>query len=225
MLYFKGCTAREKLNNVSQSTEKLLNLAKINYETLENEKCCGSILLRVGFFEEAKEQMMKNINQLRDQKILVSCSGCYKALKEDYKKILGVELDVIHTSQLFDELIANNILKVKKSNISVTYHDPCHLGRHCGEFESPRNVINSIAILNEMKNNKENSFCCGSGGGVKSAHPEIADSISKLRLKDAEETQCDALITTCPFCNLNLDKNSSFDVLDISEFVLNNIKK
>jgi Fe-S oxidoreductase len=76
-----------------------------------------------------------------------------------------------------------------------------------------------------MKNNKENSKCCGAGGGVKSAFPELANSIAKSRVKEVEATKCETIITTCPFCKLNLEENSHFEVLDISEFLLKNLYK
>ncbi len=226
MLYFKGCTARERLTNISDATENLLKIFNIDYRVLDNEKCCGSVLLRTGFRDEAKNQAIENFNNnFKDEKILVSCAGCYKTLKFDYKELLGIELDVIHTSQLFKDLIDKKKVVFEKSNISATYHDPCHLGRHCEEYDAPRDVIKSIANLVEMENIRENSLCCGSGGGVKSAFPEIANSIAKNRIEEAEATGCEKLITTCPFCKLNLgDNNSLFEILDLSEFLLSNLK-
>ncbi|KZX15736.1 (Fe-S)-binding protein [Methanobrevibacter filiformis] len=226
MLYFKGCTARERLNNISNSVESILKLFNIDYETLDDEGCCGSVLLRTGFVDEAKELIEKNALEFKGKKILVSCAGCYKTLKQDYSDILGENLEVIHISQFLKELIENKEIKTKginKNNLKVTYHDSCHLGRHMGEYEAPREVINHFADLCEMVNNKEKAKCCGSGGGVKSAYPEIAKIIAKSRVKEAEETDAELLITTCPFCKLNLDENFNLKVIDLSEFVLNEI--
>ena len=222
MLYFKGCTAREKINSISKATERILKAAKINYETLEDEKCCGSVLLRTGFLDDAIDQMKGNLNDFEGKIILTSCSGCYKTLKEDYKKYLGVDLKVIHISQLLEQLIKENKINLKgNKNKKVTYHDPCHLGRHSNEYEAPRNVINSLSNLVEMENIKEKARCCGSGGGVKSAYGDLSNSIANLRIKEAEETDADILVTACPFCKLNLSQNSQdLDVLDLSEFVL-----
>lgn len=223
MLYFRGCTTKKKLNNVSNSTEKLLKLADLDYEIWDNENCCGSVLLRIGFIEEAKKLIKNNIYNFKNEKILVSCAGCYKTLQEDYKKLFNVDLDIIHTSQLFEKLIQEYKLNIKRSNINVTYHDPCHLGRQAHEFNAPREVIKSIANLIEMENNRNDAKCCGAGGGVKSAFPEITNSIAKSRLEEAENTKSEVLVTTCPFCKLNLDKNSSLEVLDLSEFVFENL--
>lgn len=214
MLYFRGCTAREKQTDISKATEELLNLAGIDYHVLEDEKCCGSVLLRTGFESEAKEQIEKNTEVLKDEKIIVSCAGCYKTLKEDYEG-----LDVIHISQLLDELIRENKLELTKTDLDVTYHDSCHLGRHCNVFDEPRNVIESVANLVEMENNRENSLCCGAGGGVKSAYPEITSQMAQSRIAQAKETNCKTLVTSCPFCKLNLE-NDEIEVLDLTEFLV-----
>ena len=222
LLYFRGCTAREKLNSISKATERILKIVKIDYETLDDEQCCGSVLLRTGFLDDAIEQMNGNLKDLEGKTILTSCAGCYKTLKEDYKKYLGVDLKVIHISQLLEQLIKENKIPLKhKDDLKVTYHDSCHLGRHAGEYEAPRNVINSISNLVEMDNNREKARCCGSGGGVKSAYGDLSNSIADLRINEAKETDADLLVTACPFCKLNLSQNSdNLDVLDLSEFVL-----
>ncbi|MDR2544936.1 MAG: (Fe-S)-binding protein [Methanobrevibacter sp.] len=225
MLYFKGCTGREKLRNIPDSVEKLLNMMGIDYYTLDNEGCCGSFLLRTGFEEDAKNVMKKNLDEFKNQKILTSCAGCYKTLKKDYKKYFKTDLDVVHISQLLRDLINESELKgnkeLSKYSITVTYHDPCHLGRHSGEYDAPREIIRNFANLKEMENIRENSICCGSGGGVKSAYPEISKEIAISRVKEAEDIGAELILTSCPFCKLNLSENSSIEVLDISEFILN----
>lgn len=214
MLYFRGCTAREKQTDIAEACEKLLKLADVEYRVMEDEMCCGSVLLRTGFHKEAENQIKKNTEVFKDELILTSCAGCYKTLKEDYENI-----NVIHISQLLDRLIKENKLKPNKSNLNVTYHDSCHLGRHCNVFDEPRNVIESVANLIEMENNHNDSLCCGAGGGVKSSYPDIAQQIAEFRLKQAYKTNCETLITSCPFCKVNLE-NDELEVLDITEFLV-----
>ena len=214
MLYFRGCTARERLTGIQEATEKLLELADVDYHILDDEKCCGSVLLRTGFIDEAKEQIKKNTEILKDETIITSCAGCYKTLNEDYDG-----LDVIHISQLLDQLIKEGKLNPSKSDLDVTYHDSCHIGRHCDIFDEPREVIKSAANLIEMKNTREDSICCGAGGGVKSAYPEIASQMGNSRIEQAKETGCETLVTPCPFCKLNLE-NDEFEVLDLTEFLV-----
>lgn len=214
MLYFRGCTAREKQTGIQNATEELLKRAGVDYHILDDEKCCGSVLLRTGFIDEATEQIKKNTEVLKGQRILTSCAGCYKTLKDDYEG-----LDVIHISQLLVELINDGKLNFTKKDSNVTYHDSCHLGRHAEVFDEPRNVIKSVANLVEMENIRENSLCCGAGGGVKSAYPEIAGEMASARIEQALETDCETLITACPFCKLNLE-NDNLEVLDLTEFLL-----
>lgn len=214
MLYFRGCTAREKQTEIQDSTEKLLNLAGVDYYTLDDEACCGSVLLRTGFVEQANEQIKKNTEVFRGETILTSCAGCYKTLKEDYEG-----LDVIHISQLLDELIKTDKLHFEKTDLKVTYHDSCHLGRQMEVFDEPRDVIKSVADIVEMENIKENSLCCGAGGGVKSAYPEISNQMAESRIRQAKDTECETLVTACPFCKLNL-QNDDMEVLDLTEFLV-----
>lgn len=214
MIYFRGCTAREKETDISRATEKLLKLADIDYHILDDEKCCGSVLFRTGFEDEALEQISKNTEVFKDELILTSCAGCYKTFKDDYD-----DVDVIHISQLIDDLIKNKKLNFSKKDLNVTFHDSCHLGRHSNVFDSPRDVIKSVANLVEMESIRENSLCCGAGGGVKSAYPEIASEMAKSRINQARDTGCETLITACPFCKLNLE-NGDLEVLDLTEFLV-----
>lgn len=214
MIYFRGCTAREKLPGIQDATEKLLNLADVDYHILDDEKCCGSVLLRTGFEDKAREQIEKNTEILKGEIVLTSCAGCFKTLKDDYEG-----LDVIHISQLLNDLIKEGKIRFSKNDLDVTYHDSCHLGRHSGIFDEPRDVIKAISNLIEMENIREDSLCCGAGGGVKSAYPEIANQMAEARINQARDTGCGILVTPCPFCKLNLE-NDDLEVLDLTEFLV-----
>ncbi|HEX3014732.1 MAG TPA: (Fe-S)-binding protein [Methanobacterium sp.] len=222
MIYFRGCVAREKLKSIAEATEKILNDAGIDYEILDNETCCGSFLLRTGFASDAEEIMKNTLKKIGEERVITSCAGCYKTFKNDYKEILGVEVDVVHTSQLFNELIKEGKIEPPFLDKTVTYHDPCHLGRHLEEYDAPREVLNKMTNLVEMERNKEKSRCCGAGGGVRAAFPEITEDIAKMRIKDAEDVKAEILVTSCPFCILNLRSVSKDDnkILDLSEIMM-----
>jgi Fe-S oxidoreductase len=226
MFYFRGCVAREKLQNIGKATEEILKQAGVDYKILENEKCCGSFLLRTGFVDEAREVMENTLKEIGEEKVLVSCAGCYKTFKKDYKELLDVEIDVIHTSNLFNQLIENGKIDLEYADKKVTYHDPCHLGRQMDEYDVPRDVISKAANLVEMKRNREKSRCCGAGAGVRSAYPEITEEIAKSRLDDAEDVNVETIITSCPFCILNLNSVclDTQNVLDLAEFVIKSLK-
>jgi len=171
--------------------------------------------------------MKSTLKEIRKEKILVSCAGCYKTFKKDYKEVFDVEIDVVHTSILFNELIEQGKINLQFLDKKVTYHDPCHLGREMEEYDAPREIISKTANLIEMNHNKEKSRCCGAGAGVRSAYPEITEGIARTRLDDAENTDTEIIITTCPFCILNLE-SVSLDkkrVLDISEILLKALKE
>lgn len=237
MIYFRGCLSREKLKEIPQATQKLLEIANINYEVLEKEGCCGSVLLRTGFVEDALEVMQETYQDVKGEKILVSCAGCYLTFKEDYPELLGKKVDVIHTSHLFLDLLKEGKIKASWKTTPVTYHDPCHLGRHMGEYETPRQVIQSYAKILEMESNRENSRCCGAGGGVRFAFPDLSGEIARMRLDDAVKTGSRQLVTCCPFCIHNLKTaQESFgimddlhyddiDILDLSQFLLLDLVK
>jgi len=241
MIYFKGCTAREKLKEISKSTQKLLDQAGVEYSSLDVEECCGSVLLRTGFQEDAQQVMRKTWDKLKGEQILVSCAGCYRTFSEDYPEVLGVEMDVIHISQLLEDLIREGRLNIEGVDVKVTYHDPCHLGRHMNEYQAPRNVLKKTAHLVEMSRNRELARCCGAGSGVKSAFPEISQEVAKMRLEDAKKTGSKLLVTCCPFCILNLksveetaknentgeneDPEEALEILDLSQFLVNRLRE
>jgi Fe-S oxidoreductase len=137
----------------------------------------------------------------------------------------------MHFSELLQELIKKGKLKLKKkSPMKVTYHDPCHLGRHSGIYDAPREVIKSIPGLElvEMEHSREDSQCCGGGGGYFTAFPENSVEIAEKRIREAEETGADAIVTTCPLCRTNLDLaikrlDSKLKLYDLSELVLEHV--
>jgi Fe-S oxidoreductase len=241
MIYFQGCTAREKLKGISKSTKELLDQSGVKYTLLKDEECCGSVLLRTGFQEDAQVVMRKTWEKLKGKQILVSCAGCYRTFSEDYPEVLGVEVDVIHTSQLLEDLIREGRLKIEGVDVKVTYHDPCHLGRHMDEYQAPRNVLKKTAHIVEMSRNRELARCCGAGSGVKSAFPEISQEIAKMRVEDAKKTGCKLLVTCCPFCILNLksaeetaenentgeneDHEEELEILDLSQFLVKRLRE
>ena len=242
MIYFQGCIAREKLKKISNSTQKLLDKAEVQYTILDTEECCGSVLLRTGFSEDAQDIMRNTYKKLSGEKVLVSCAGCYHTFKKDYPEVLGEKVDVIHTSQLFALLIKNGKFSLShSSDEKVTYHDPCHLGRHMDQYQAPRDVLKKTAHLIEMDRNRELARCCGAGSGVKSAFPEISQAVAKKRLEDARKTGTQLLVTCCPFCILNLksanddtenensgkfdDARKHLEILDLSQFLVKKSKE
>jgi len=120
--------------------------------------------------------------------------------KEEYPKFVEMPFKVLHIS----EFLASQNLKLKPMRMNVTYHDPCHLGRHAHVYDAPRDVIKKIPEITfrEMTNTRDASRCCGGGGGVRSAFPDESKAMAEARLTETDSD--DMIITSCPFCVNNL---------------------
>ena len=145
-------------------------------------------------------------------------------LREEYEELGGLEAEVTHSLELVDELIKSGDIKLKKRiNRKVTYHDPCHLGRYTGVYDAPRSILEAIPGIElvEMPRNRANAFCCGAGAGVRTAYPEFARWVADERVREAESTGADTLVTACPFCEQNLGEatGKKMELLDILELV------
>ena len=188
-------------------------------------------MIRTGQTSIVKDYMKYNISQIKKagaSKVITSCAGCYRTFMRDFEKFgEPYDFEVFHSLELVKKLMDEGKIKFKSSyNKTVTYHDPCHLGRHMGVYELPREVYKQIPGLNlvEMKRNRNFAWCCGAGGGVKIGYPEWALEISKERLEEAIATGATILSSTCPFCRTNLSDsalkyNLEIEVLDLMEIL------
>ncbi len=233
VLYFVGCTAAydPNIRDMAIDTARVLGKAHVDFGTLGNEEgCCGSTLLRTGLLGPARRMVEKNIElfeKASPSTIVTSCAGCYKTIRQDYPKAGRVGARIIHISQYVNELIGSGKLVLpKKVEAKVTFHDPCHLGRHNKLYEEPRKILEAIPGIKlvEMERNRQDARCCGAGGGVKTAFPDLAQKISALRVEDAEKTGADILTTSCPFCYQSLKdavaaRGSRLRMLDMMELV------
>ena len=232
MLYHVGCIGSFDANvkEVAYNTAFILQSAGVDFAALgKKELCCASTLKRVGDieFENVARKTLDLYNSLGVETVVTSCSGCYKTFKEDYPLLGNVNFKVKHIIEVLEELINAGKLKFKKDlKMKVTYHDPCHLGRHTRLFEPPRNVIKAIPGIElvEMERNRENSRCCGAGGGFRIAYPDVQAKIAVKRVQDAEETGASAIVSGCPFCYAGIQTaigatGSSLKMVDITEIV------
>jgi len=233
VIYYVGCTGSYDVNveEVAINTVNIFEFSKTDFGILGNkERCCGSVLLRMGdheSFETIAKENIKQFNELGIKALVTSCAGCFKTIKEDYAKIGGMNFDVKHTVEYLVDLIKAGKLELKHEvKMKVTYHDPCHLGRHSGVFDAPREVLRSIPGIElvEMERSREFSRCCGAGGGLKAGYPDIQNKISQKRVTDALATGASELVSACPFCYQGLQvgiqaMNAPITMRDITELV------
>jgi len=208
-VYFAGCLASYRYQSTATATYGILE--KFGVGLLEDEKCCGSPLFRMGL--DASELIEHNSRQFKEagaHTIIVGCAGCYSMLREQYQGF-----DVLHLSEFLAERLDE--LSLSQLDISVTYHDPCHLGRTYGIYDAPRQVIEKVCTLVEMKASKENASCCGGGGGVRMGYPELSGLIAE-ELKNNIPNGVDYAVTSCPLCFRNLS-DTGINVLDLAELV------
>jgi heterodisulfide reductase subunit D len=232
VLYFVGCTASFDINvkEVGINTVNIFEAIGLRYGILGNEeKCCGSVLLRIGDrdFQRLAEYNIRLFNSLGMKILVTSCAGCYRTIKFDYPKVGKLNMEVLHTSELLARLIEDQRLKLERDvPLRVTYHDPCHLGRHSNVYEAPRSILRAIPGLDfvEMSRVRELSRCCGAGGGLKAGFPDIQNKMAQERVRDAEKTGADRLVSTCPFCYQGLQIGANalrarVRVTDITELI------
>ena len=219
VLYYIGCTARYRVPEIADSMLQIFDKLGIKYQVMEDEWCCGSVLLRTGQVEDAKELMEHNVEEIKRsgaKTVVFTCPGCLKTFEKDYP---DMDVELVHSTQFLTRL---GDMKVKRLGMKVVYHDPCHLGRDLGIYEEPRAVLKEVADVKEMKREREQAWCCGSGGGVKSAYDDFARWSAGERIKEAGEAGAEAIVSACPFCKRNLREaadNEGMEVYDVVELV------
>jgi len=216
---------------------KILNKTGVDFAVLgAEESCTGDPAKRAGNEFTFQMQAMMNIQVLNGyevKKIVTACPHCFNTLKNEYPE-LGGDYEVIHHTQLIQELINQGKLALKDGATfkgkKITFHDPCYLGRANDVFEAPRSLIESLdAELVEMKRCKTKGLCCGAGGAQMFKEAEKGDKeINIERTEEALETNAEIIATGCPFCNTmmtdgvkNFEKENEIQVLDVAELIAN----
>jgi heterodisulfide reductase subunit D len=237
VLYYVGCTTAYRRPEIARATLKILRKAGVNFTLLNDEVCCGSVFLRTGLTKVARELASSNLKKIGEANVdtvVTSCAGCYRTLRLDYPTLIGsVPFKVVHMVEFLSELIDSRRIGFTQnggSALRVTYHDPCHLGRHCGLYEEPRKMLEKIPSIEfvELEWSRDKAFCCGAGGGLKALSSDLAVSVARMRLDDALNRKAQVLVSACPFCKHNLldsakKYNMAIDVKDITELVASQI--
>jgi len=233
ILYWAGCIVSTRTPNTAKALGNILTRAHVDFTFLgEKEGCCGYVLLATGLWDEAREnavEVVKRVKQSKAETLVTPCAGCYYAFTKMYPEILDVELPchVLHAAQFVENMIKERKISPQSLDWRVTYHDPCSLGRHCGVYDSPRNVLNAVPHLDlvEMPLNRNSARCCGAGGGLWSFNNSIAmNSAIERLIKEVAPLGVSALVTACPTCYINfryasIKKSMEIKVYDLMEIV------
>lgn len=206
-LLYVGCAGAfdSRSKQISIALTQVLDAAGVSYGILgKDELCCGDSARRLGNEYLFEEMANKNVDMFKEKgvkKIITQCPHCFTTLKNDYKQF-GIELEVIHHSEMISKLINDGKIKLdNKSAEKVVFHDSCYLGRHNDVYEAPRDVIKGTgATVLEMERNMDKSFCCGAGGGRMWMEEDLGTRINVSRVEQALEQNPDSICVSCPYC-------------------------
>jgi Fe-S oxidoreductase len=238
LLYFSGCYLcyDPRLMKVARATASLLNHAGSDFGILgEKENCCGESIRKTGdeaLFKRLARENIKTFVENGVKRILVSSPHCFHTFKNEYPEFM-VNFDIVHISQYVFELICKEKLPLSKEyRKKVVYHDPCYLGRHNGIYDEPREVLKKIPGIDliEMADSRENSLCCGGGGGRIWMETPKGERFSDLRVEQAVAAGAEVLVTSCPYCITNfedsrlvLNYEEVIEIKDITEVLFESI--
>lgn len=234
--YFVGCMSSfsPTVQDVPVAVAQILKHGGVDFAILgENEWCCGYPLVWAGMRREAEELRKSNTKRIADLGVktaIFSCPSCYHSWKTEY----DIDIEILHHSQYILRLIREGKIQLKPLNTTITYHDPCDLGRNSGVYEAPREVIRSIPGLSftEMRFNREKALCCGGGGDVEVVDENFPGAIAKQLISLAKETGAATIVTACQQCKRTMLKalskeapeGSPLKVVDLAELVLKSIE-
>ncbi len=246
-LFWIGCAGayEDRAKKTVRAVAELLDLADVSFAVLgKGETCTGDSARRAGnefLFQQLATQNVEVLTEAKAKKVVSTCPHCFNTLKNEYSE-LGIELEVVHHTQLLNRLVREGRLTPVADNAgpkqTVTYHDPCYLGRHNQVYTPPRELLEVIPSTDfkEMERSGERSFCCGAGGARMWMEERIGERINENRTKEAVGTGADQIAVGCPFCRVMLsdgltmlqskeEAREEVEVLDVAQMLLAAVKR
>ena len=244
VLYWVGCAASydPQAQKTARAVVQLLDHAGVDFAVLGKKECCtGDSARRAGnemLYRQLADENVSTLNAVKPKLVIASCPHCMNALGNEYKQI-GGDYQVMHHTQYLETLITGGQLQPEQSTQSITYHDPCYLGRHNGVYDAPRNLLRVLGSeVLELERNRSNAFCCGAGGAQFWKEEEPGDErISENRFKEVQRVLGQAaseektLAVGCPFCKSMLgstpskDGGESIAIKDVAELLLEGVNR
>jgi Fe-S oxidoreductase len=203
---------------------EILRAKGVSFGVLEKERCNGDVAKRTGneyMFQELAGQNVEELKAAGVKKVVTSCPHCLKTLGHDYKEF-GFEAEVVHSAALVEQLTRDVHVARRET---VTYHDPCYLGRYAGQVDEPRQLLERVgAEVAEPVRTRENPFCCGAGGGLLFEEHESGKRISQERFEQLQATGAGTIVMACPFCSIMLkgaraSANATVEMTDLMSYV------
>ncbi len=233
-LYWVGCAGAydSRNQNIAKTMVKLLKKANVSFAILgKKEKCTGDTARRAGdegLFQELAIENIETLNSNGVKKIITHCPHCFNTFKNEYPEFGLKDVMVCHHTEILWDLIKDGKLTMTKEvSEEITYHDSCYLGRHNGQYDAPRNILNKVPGLKyiEMENSREQGTCCG-GGGAQLWYEAPGKQINVMRLNEVKESGAKSVASACPFCTIMLETAKTLDksesppvVQDVSEII------
>ncbi len=234
VVYFTGCVAAyfPLAQKIPVALAEILDRSNVDFTLLgEEEWCCGFPLLGAGLKDMLQEFIDHNLRAVKEKgakKAIFACPSCYQMWREYYPR----EIEIAHASEFLMDLVRRRRVPLKSLNITVTYHDPCDLGRGARVFGPPREVIRSIPGVKfvELPHNRENCHCCGGGGNLEMMDAGLSSEIAKKKVEEILSTGAQAVITSCQQCVRTMTtfvrrNKVPLEVLDITQLVQRALKK
>ena len=234
VVYFTGCVAAyfPLAQKIPVSLAEILEAGGINFTLLgKDEWCCGFPLLGAGLKELYREFVEHNLAVVREKgakTVVFACPSCYQMWREYYPHEFRIE----HATQYLVKLIKSGALPLKVLDLTVTYHDPCDLGRGARVFDEPREIIRSIPGVKfvELERNRENCQCCGGGGNLEMMDVTLSADIAKNKIEEALKTGAQAIVTSCQQCVRTMTtyvrrNKVPLQVMDITQLIHKALKK
>lgn len=233
IVYFTGCTAAyfPVAQKIPMALAEILDKSGVDFTLLgEEEWCCGFPMLGAGLkdmFEAFKEHNLAAVQEKGAKEVLFACPSCYQMWREYYPDTVNI----VHATQFLLRLIRDDRIPLKELDLTVTYHDPCDLGRGARVFDEPREIIRAIPGIRfvELPHNREDCQCCGGGGNLEMVDAKLSAEISRRKIAEILDTGAQAVITSCQQCvrtmTTHVKRNKvDLDVLDITQLVRKALK-
>ncbi len=234
LVYFVGCVASyfPMAQRIPRSFVQILDYAGVDFTILGGQEwCCGFPLIGAGMMDKIKESMEHNLKKIEDvgaEAVVFSCPSCHHTWKERYK----TKAALFHTTEFLEKLIDEGKITFQELDGTVTYHDPCDLGRSSEVYEAPRKILRRIPGLRlvELEHNREDCTCCGGGGNLEMVDPKLAAAIAKNKIEEIQRTGAQRVVTSCQQCVRTMAtyarKNKiRVEVMDITQLVHTALKR